>query len=319
MESKKKRGRKPKSEEIEAELEDVPKKRGRKRKYDLNTNNDLKIHGFVDTQTSTIDVVKGQICFSKQSKKKGTTNPAQKINFGPHLLITKHEKKKVDTSDLHEQILKDKPHEDELKCEAADNEECEINLDVLTEPISKSQSKPMQIYDLLKKKTKKNKNSAIARDSETLNNYSKTTIGPIDQNPGVVVMLKHGKTTKEWPNQTNVLCWWCCHSFKTFPCFIPTRYDEIRKRYKVTGNFCSWNCAQSYYAQEFRQYRRGDMFMNMLKELQIPYSKIKNAPPKEVLQAFGGTLTIEDYRKFDQKIKLSRIMELDDQFRISNY
>lgn len=329
MESKKKRGRKPKSEETSEDVvavEEVPKKRGRKRKYDLNTNNDLKIHGFVDTKTSTIDVVKGQICFSKQSKKK-VNNQSQKINFGPHLLITKHEKKRVDTQDLHEQILNNQSSFQEVKMELNENDDdnkCEINLDVLKQPNANfsSTSKPMQIKDLLQKKSKKkNSLTAKAQKNEDLfySNNFENTIGPIDHKPGVIVMLKHGKTTNEWPDKTDILCWWCCHSFQTFPCFIPTRYDEIRKRYKVTGNFCSWNCAQSYYVQQYRETHRGDMFLNMLKQLQLPISKIKNAPPKEVLKAFGGLLTIEEYRQFDQKIKLSRNMELDDQFRMSRY
>lgn len=146
----------------------------------------------------------------------------------------------------------------------------------------------------------------------------------LNKEPDVTIMMKFGNEVSEAPKKTDILCWWCCHSFDSFPCFIPTKRDPIKNRYKVTGTFCSWNCANSYYVKEFRSNRKGDIFYTMLKDLKldIKIKDLKHAPPKETLKCFGGILSIEEFRAASCKnnstiYKVRHAFEADEGFRVT--
>lgn len=133
----------------------------------------------------------------------------------------------------------------------------------------------------------------------------------------IIIFEKRGNNITEWKKKTNILCWWCCHSFDTPPCFIPTKYDERRNRYKITGNFCSWNCAKSFKIHDCYGHSRGremHSFTYMLMKMKVNYN-IKPAPPKQALKAFGGILTIDEFRDtFTNDVNytlLTNSMELD--------
>jgi hypothetical protein len=103
----------------------------------------------------------------------------------------------------------------------------------------------------------------------------------------------------EWPLATNIYCMWCCHSFEGPPCAIPTKFVE--GKFFVQGCFCSFNCAAAY---NFQDSKSGDLWeryslLNLLYKMiyDKPFTKIKPAPPREVLTIFGGYLNIDDYRK----------------------
>ena len=104
-------------------------------------------------------------------------------------------------------------------------------------------------------------------------------------------------TKKIWPSCTQIYCMWCCHKFDTVPISVPHKYQN--DTFFVSGNYCSFNCAASYI------FNKNDDFMwkhyNLLNLLYKKISnnepkKIKLAPPKEVLQIFGGYMSIEEYR-----------------------
>lgn len=102
---------------------------------------------------------------------------------------------------------------------------------------------------------------------------------------------------EEWPEKTDIFCWWCCHSFDTIPIPCPIEYDEIRDRYKVNGVFCSWSCAAAYSVKEHTSLA----LIYQLKNELCGYSEnIVVAPPKHCLKAFGGYMTIKDYRALDK-------------------
>ena len=107
---------------------------------------------------------------------------------------------------------------------------------------------------------------------------------------------QHNKT-KTWPTNTNIACWWCCHQFNTQPIAIPTKLEN--NIFHVYGCFCSYNCAMSYIFNNNNTNSWEEFTL-----LKLLYKKINNsnelltcAPPKEILQMFGGTVTIEEYRQ----------------------
>jgi len=125
------------------------------------------------------------------------------------------------------------------------------------------------------------------------------------------------KSCMDWPLKTDTLCYNCCHSFTTVPVPLPYRYDKMRNIYKCRGVFCSWQCTKAYNIDTITHVGRGEVNTNIallayrlwtkyLKDKDEPsvdglrdYTRfcIKTAPNKNVLKVFGGTQTIEEYRK----------------------
>ena len=102
-----------------------------------------------------------------------------------------------------------------------------------------------------------------------------------------------------WPTRTDVLCWHCCHAFETTPVGIPV--DDNPKTYRLLGNFCSFNCAFAWANDDGKHhtdYVAGCRVKNMARRAyNINPEDIHTAPQRLALRAFGGTLTIEDFRK----------------------
>ena len=99
--------------------------------------------------------------------------------------------------------------------------------------------------------------------------------------------------TKEWPTKCNTLCWWCCHSFESIPIPCVSKYDSIRKRFKIYGIFCSWNCAAAHAMKE------NDSILNLQllkREWTGDASNIERSPSRYILKAFGGHMSLEEYR-----------------------
>jgi hypothetical protein len=103
------------------------------------------------------------------------------------------------------------------------------------------------------------------------------------------------------------LCWWCCHSFENESLHLPHKYDDRRDKFHTMGHFCSFSCMKSFNLDNFSQHKAGRIGINitlMIKKCndnKIQY--IKAAPSKYSLKAFGGSLSIEEFRKNDKQIK----------------
>lgn len=96
-------------------------------------------------------------------------------------------------------------------------------------------------------------------------------------------------------HKTDVLCWWCCHSFDTYPVCAPINYDTKNKQFKVIGCFCSFNCSKAYLIKELNKaYYAYNTFL--YKQLTGKLKNINAAPARSVLNSFGGPLTIEEFR-----------------------
>lgn len=124
------------------------------------------------------------------------------------------------------------------------------------------------------------------------------------------------KSCMKWPRKTEKKCHNCSHGFDGIPVPLPMHKDELRNIYYCTGNFCSWQCSKSFNMRETSPAGRGNrnMFISILayktwvkilkdrpgldtKLKTFCNYKIVPARPRMDLQDFGGTLTIEEYRK----------------------
>lgn len=114
----------------------------------------------------------------------------------------------------------------------------------------------------------------------------------------ILVPFKNFNKNGKWPEQVNIYCWHCCHPFKNKPVSIPIRY--VNDTFYVYGVFCSYNCASAYNLNS-NDYNKNENHQL----LSLMYSKLYNtntfieicpSPPKEILQIFGGNVTIDKYR-----------------------
>jgi hypothetical protein len=101
------------------------------------------------------------------------------------------------------------------------------------------------------------------------------------------------------PAKTDVCCWWCTYTFDTIPVYIPELYNN--NMYYVFGCFCSFNCANAYNLNlnDYKVKERHSLLINMA--ITIYKKNVENdifiAPQREILEKFGGPLSIAEYRK----------------------
>jgi len=118
-----------------------------------------------------------------------------------------------------------------------------------------------------------------------------------DNRPGYFHLLQ--EFSDVYPNKTDVLCWWCCHSFKTAPVGIPMRHDGNLDVFKVVGCFCSMNCAYAHSRKENMKIFPSD-FRFMYEKITgttVEDWNLSPAPERYILKTFGGPLSIDEYRE----------------------
>ena len=105
-----------------------------------------------------------------------------------------------------------------------------------------------------------------------------------------------------------IACWHDCHPFNWAPCRIPLKYDPRFGVYYSAGNFCSWQCAKAHslLSPSVRNETVSLIALeaNRSRRRYVGYDKkIDNAlvlgsvSAKECLKMFGGSITIEQFRK----------------------
>lgn len=292
---KQKRGRKPKPKPPRDDNKPPPR-RGRRRKCEKGIDESDKNIGFIKN-LETIDVAKNKIIMNDKKKKsiENDDDEYETITYPSGFTLRR---KKVTNK------IRDPPAN---KVNSNENG-CLIDMDLIEEEIEPPKNKTktnrvLSLNDIIKPSSNTPKNflnsapkEQIEEDDEKvqkLKNYKKP------KNRVVRVMHKLGDKVSEISPKTDICCWWCTYPFDTDMCFIPTKYDEKRSRYKITGNFCSWNCAKTYFIKD-RMGIRNDhnmyMFTRMLKHMKHPIN-VKMAPPRESLEKFGGPLSIEKFRE----------------------
>lgn len=102
----------------------------------------------------------------------------------------------------------------------------------------------------------------------------------------------------EWPASSELLCWHCCHPFETPPVPLPIDYDERRDVFIVTGMFCSWGCVKRYNLESSSRHTQVcTTYITLLRKKWLGHLEhVIPAPPRCVLEAFGGWMTLEDFR-----------------------
>lgn len=95
-------------------------------------------------------------------------------------------------------------------------------------------------------------------------------------------------------------CWWCCHPFEGDILKLPYKYDELRNKFYTCGGFCSWSCMKRYAIDKYGITRGGIICSNIISMRKKIYNKLGSitiAPLREQLEVFGGTMSIEEFRK----------------------
>ncbi len=96
------------------------------------------------------------------------------------------------------------------------------------------------------------------------------------------------------------LCWHCCHRWDGSSIQFPIKYDDRLNKFKVVGQFCSWQCLKGYNRDYFTNVRNSVHDVNIRyyrKQLTGNTVSVAAAPPRSFLKAFGGTMSIDDFRK----------------------
>lgn len=118
---------------------------------------------------------------------------------------------------------------------------------------------------------------------------------------------------EKWLHNTDVCCWWCCHTFDTIPIGSPEKYDDVVKKFHVKGVFCSFSCMIAYRKERNRKcnlknYLVKYMYSKLTGTLLIE-TNLNPAPPRCSLKIFGGDLTIEEFRNSFIENKIYKMVE----------
>jgi hypothetical protein len=102
----------------------------------------------------------------------------------------------------------------------------------------------------------------------------------------------------------NRLCWWCCHTWDGDELHMPYKIEPKSKNFLTMGQFCSWNCMAAYNKCENNEHKYsainsliGLLHKKMSGKLLFP----KPSPSRYCLKNFGGTFTIDEFRKLEGK------------------
>jgi hypothetical protein len=108
---------------------------------------------------------------------------------------------------------------------------------------------------------------------------------------------------------SNCLCWWCCHNFDNTPFVLPDKL--YNNKYYVFGNFCSPSCACAFNIDlnDHKLWERNSLILKLANELnENKVEEIYPSPPKQILNVFGGNITIDEFRKRTNKIYNGRLI-----------
>lgn len=112
----------------------------------------------------------------------------------------------------------------------------------------------------------------------------------------------------EWPSNTSICCYWCCHRFDNAPYGIPVNF--VNDNFNVFGCFCSLECAAAYnfkmndYVDEM--WERYNLLNLLFRRMNFG-TVVKAAPDRLALKMFGGYMDIEEFRVFFKSNKMVNV------------
>lgn len=184
--------------------------------------------------------------------------------------------------DTENDVINEPPEMENSIDDMFDTGECTVK------KCSKCEENKQLLDDALKKLSKHEK---IERDERS---------NKIHVNEPKYISLKTNKKIRI--KKTKNRCRWDGHTFKNTPCFLPEYYQG--GKYHVTRCFCSFNCALAfnlYYIKDSRVDERKSLVHQLYREIyDIPDDepvKIPIAAEVDILESYGGDMSIEDYRK----------------------
>ena len=107
------------------------------------------------------------------------------------------------------------------------------------------------------------------------------------------------------PDHTDIPCQWCMHSFEGTPVGVPVKKTPDGK-FETFGVFCSLECASAYNFDTHHASHTAYLRHTLCCEIASIASgnttkpvRVRPAPAREMLQLFGGPMTIEEFRASD--------------------
>ncbi len=284
----KKRGRKPKNnvETIEQLSEDIKKKRGRKKKYEIENFEKILNR---DSQNN----FNHHVIYSDDDTPEKEELTKKKVSFGNlNIVVSKKNESEINANQFNfkNYVKPEIIPEEYSDSDVSDSEPNE-------KKIINTKNTNNKYYDT------SSKYAEYSEYSEFINKKEQLTLNTeLSQYKVKIYTTLDGiDFESDWPQQIDSCCWWCCHSIKGSPCSRPVSYDPVRKRYKVSGIYCSWNCAiadNQNLNSSNSGYTRSLLTM-FIKELYGITSalSIRPAGPRQTLKMFGGYKTIEQFRE----------------------
>jgi hypothetical protein len=104
-----------------------------------------------------------------------------------------------------------------------------------------------------------------------------------------------------FPGRAGRACWHCCHPCEppaTLAMPMPIAYDHARDAFTVVGTFCSFACMKTFNGNRLSA-KRDTNYLTLalfVRRFYGRYTRIAPAPQRVVLAAFGGALSIEEFR-----------------------
>ena len=280
------RGRKPKEVQVgEQEDNKIHNKRGRKKKCIIDSMNEFRTGGetekLIFTNTNPTNTISGNVT---------------QLAFGSlNLVLTTTDK--IDSKELRKQM--------DLTFGISETEKA-------PEVLSQDPGNKSDIFTI-KKSVKSTGGSGTGSGSGTGGSEIEVKNEYKSVKNIYKILGNHSET--EWPTKTDLLCWWCCHSFDTPPVPCPINYDRVCDKFKVRGIFCSWSCSAAYSIHNFKSLTYIYLFRQQLIGSLVNSSELIEdvtiSPDKTVLKSFGGFMSIEDYRNFNNKKNHSIIVSTD--------
>lgn len=272
----KKRGRKPKIKEID-DNDKVPKKRGRKPKEKIYSVKELPKTFFEENKNETF-ILHLPI---KTTDKNNINSPLPNMNNDTSYSIYDEE---LNNYNINNNNLL--PTQFNLLDENLEYKD-------ISNLIFDSDNQKIETYE----KKDNNINIVIKKEEENENEVKTNKV--IKKNlRNIMYEFINSNNEKNWPESTNIYCWWCCHQFTGIPCAMPEYYKK--DKFYVSGCFCSFNCSASYSfsKNDNNIWERFSLLNLMYKKLyNQKFTKINLAPPREVLKIFGGYMSIEEFRE----------------------